>query len=64
MTFAIRIPQSASVNQPSKCFVEKWIDGIHWDTEYSPDILDLLEEIYFILNVLFRKAPQRASHRW
>ena len=23
-----------------ECFVEKWIDDIHWDTKYSTDILD------------------------
>ena len=46
-----------------ECSVEKWIDDIHWDTRYSTDILDLLKEICFILNVLFRK-PLRVSHRW
>ena len=49
--------------KPFECFVEKWIDGIHWDTKYSTDILDLLKEICFILNVPFRKPPQRVSHR-
>ena len=43
--------------------VEKWIDGIHWNTKYSTDVLDLLKEIGFTLNVPFRK-PQRVSHRW
>ena len=38
-----------------ECFVEKWIDDIHWDKKYSTDILDLLKEICFILNVPFRK---------
>ena len=46
-----------------ECFVEKWIDDIHWDKKYSTDILDLLKEICFILNVPFRK-PQRVSHCW
>ena len=64
MTFAIAISQSNSANQPPKCYVEKWIDGIHWDTKYSPDILDSLEEVYFILNELFTKTPQRVSHHW
>ena len=50
--------------KPFECFVEKWIDDIHWDTKYSTDILDLLKEICFILNVPFRKPPQRVSHRW
>ena len=50
--------------KPFECFVEKWIDDIHWDTKYSTDILDLLKEICFILNAPFRKAPQRVSHRW
>ena len=50
--------------KPFECFVEKWIDDIHWDTKYSTDILDSLKEIYFILNVPFRKPPQRVSHRW
>ena len=50
--------------KPFECSVEKWIDGIHWDTKYSTDILDLLKEICFILNAPFRKAPQRVSHRW
>ena len=49
--------------KPFECFVEKWIDGIHWDTKYSTDILDSLKEICFILNVPFRKPPQRVSHR-
>ena len=49
--------------KPFECFVEKWIDDIHLDTKYSADILDLLQEICFILNVPFRK-PQRVSHRW
>ena len=47
-----------------ECFAEKWIDGIHWDTKYSTDILDSLKEICFILNVPFRKPPKRVSHRW
>ena len=46
-----------------ECFVEKWIDDIHWDIKYSTDILDSLKEICFILNVPFRK-PQRVSHHW
>ena len=50
--------------KPFECFVEKWIDDIHWDTKYSTDILDLLKEICFILNAPFRKPPQRVSHRW
>ena len=50
--------------KPFECFVEKWIDGIHWDKKYSTDILDSLKEICFILNVPFRKPPQRVSHRW
>ena len=48
--------------KPFECFVEKWIDDIHWDTKYSTDILDSLKEICFILNVPFRKPPQRVSH--
>ena len=47
-----------------KCFVEKWIDDIYWDTKYSTDILDSLKEICFILDIPFRKPPQRVSHRW
>ena len=47
-----------------ECFIEKWIDDIHWDTKYSTDILDSLKEICFILNVRFRKPPQRGSHCW
>ena len=47
-----------------KCFVEKCIDNIYWDTKYSTDILDSLKEICFILNLRFRKPPQRVSHRW
>ena len=50
--------------KPFKCFVEKWIDNIHWYTKYSTDILDSLKEICFILNVPFRKPPPRVSHRW
>ena len=50
--------------KPFECCVEKWIDDFHWNLEYSTDILDLLEEICFILNVLFRKPPQRISHCW
>ena len=42
-----------------KCFVEKWIDGIHWDTKYSTDILDSLKEVCFILNV-----PSRVIYCW
>ena len=49
--------------KPFECFVEKWIDDIHWDTKYSTDILDSLKEICFILNVPFRKPAQRVSHR-
>ena len=45
--------------KPFKCFVEKWIDGIHWDTKYSTDILDSLKEVCFILNV-----PSRVIHCW
>ena len=33
-------------------------------TQYSTDILDSLKEIRFILNVPFRKPPQRVSHHW
>ena len=50
--------------KPFECFVEKWIDAIHWDTKYSTDIFDSLKEICFILNVSFRKPPQRVSHCW
>ena len=50
--------------KPFECFAEKLIDGIHWDTKYSTDILDSLKEICFILNVPFRKPPKRVSHRW
>ena len=50
--------------KPFECFVEKWIDDIHWDTKYSTDILDSLKEICFILNVPFRGSPQRVSHCW
>ena len=50
--------------KPFECFVEKWIDDIHWDTKYSTDILDSLKEICFILNIPFRKPPQRVNHRW
>ena len=48
--------------KPFECYVEKWIDDIHWDKKYSTDILDSLKEICFILNVPFRKS-QRVSHR-
>ena len=41
-----------------------WINDIQWDTKYSTDILDSLKEICFILNISFRKPPQRVSHRW
>ena len=47
-----------------ECFVEKWIDGIDWDTKYSTDLLDSLKDICFILNVSFKKPPQRVSHCW
>ena len=50
--------------KPFECFVGKWIDDIHWDKKYSTYILDSLKEICFILNVPFRKPPQRVSHRW
>ena len=50
--------------KPFEYFAEKWIDGIHWDTNYITDILDSLKEICFILNVPFRKPPKRVSHRW
>ena len=50
--------------KPFKCFDDKWIVYIHWDTKCSTDILDSLREICFILNVLFRKPPQRVSHCW
>ena len=50
--------------KPFECFVEKWIDDIHWNTKYSTDILDSLKEICFILNVMLRKPPKRVSHRW
>ena len=49
--------------KPFECYVEKWIDDIHWDKKYSTDILDSLKEICFILNVPFRKPAQRVSHR-
>ena len=45
-----------------KCFVKKWIDYNHWDTKYCTEIFNLLKEICFILNELFRKLPQRVSH--
>ena len=48
--------------KPFECYVEKWIDDIHWDKKYSTDILDSLKEICFILNGPFRKS-QRVSHR-
>ena len=51
------------VCKPFECFVEKWINDIHWGTKYSTNILDSLKEICFILNVPFRK-PQKVSHRW
>ena len=50
--------------KPFEYFVKKWIDDIHWDTKYSTDILDSPKEICFILNVPFRKPPQRVSCRW
>ena len=51
--------------KPFEWFVEKWIWilDIHWDTKYSTGILGSLKEICFILNVPFRKPPQRVSHR-
>ena len=58
----------STIKQFSKSFeffVDKWIDDdIHWNTKYSTNILDLVKEICFILNVLFRKPPQRVSHLW
>ena len=50
--------------KPFKCLDDKLIDYIHWDTKCSTDILDSEKEICFIWNVLFRKPPQRVSHRW
>ena len=50
--------------KPVECFVEKWIDDIHCDTKYSTDISDALKEIRFILNVAFKKPPQRVNHCW
>ena len=50
--------------KPFESFVEKWIDDIRWDIKYSTDILDSLKEICFILNVPFRKPPQRVRPRW
>ena len=49
--------------KPFECFVERWIHDIQWQTNYSTDILYLLKEICFILNVPFRKPPQRVNHR-
>ena len=43
--------------KPFKCFVEKWIDDIHWNAKYSTNILHSLKEICFILNIPFRKPP-------
>ena len=40
------------------------MDWWHWDTKHSTDVLDLLKEIGFTLNVPFRKPSQRVSHRW
>ena len=44
--------------KPFECF------DIHWDIMYSTGILGSLKEICFILNVPFRKPPQRGSHSW
>ena len=33
--------------KPFECFVEKWIDDIHWDTKHSTDILDSLKEMFY-----------------
>ena len=49
--------------KPFEWFVERWIHDIQWQINYSTDILYLLKEICFILNVPFRKPPQRVSHR-
>ena len=50
--------------KPFENFVEKFIDDLHWDTKYSTDILDALRQICLVLDINFKKPPQRISHRW
>lgn len=50
--------------KPFEKFVEKLIDDLHWDTKFSTDVLDALRQICLVLNINFKKPPQRISHRW
>ena len=49
---------------PFKKFVEKLVDILYTDSKWSLDVHKAIEEMYMILDIPYKKPPQRISHRW
>ena len=47
-----------------KNFVEKLVDDLHTYSKWSPDVYETIEERFMILDIPYKKPPQRISHRW
>ena len=40
------------------------MDDIHTDSKHSTDIRQAIDDICFILDILYKKPSQRISYRW
>ena len=49
---------------PFNNFPERLLVDLRVDSKFSTDIREALAEFPIILNILFKKPPQRISHRW
>ena len=48
---------------PFNNFLERLVDDIHTDSKYSTDIRQAIDDICFIMDIPYKKPPQRISHR-
>ena len=55
------IPQ---FSDPFDKYIERYLDDIHTDMQYSVDILERLKDTCFILDISSVKPPERVPHRW
>jgi hypothetical protein len=44
--------------------IEQFIDDLHTDCKYSPDLRGYLEEMCTLMSIAFYLPPQRVAHRW
>ena len=51
-------------SDPFDKYIQRYLDDIHTDMQYSVDILERLKNTCFILDISSVKPPERVPHRW